>query len=236
MVKAREYVVLSFVFTMLFTLVVSAQNKKINRVDANGKRTGVWRKYYKNGDIRYKGEFKNGKEVGKFYFFEEGGAYPSIIKTFSATSDTAVVKFYNKTRVKTQGKMVGKKRVGKWTYFFSDGKTIFSEENYTDGKLDGLLKNYYMNGNVTEASEYQNGKQHGSSKIYTEEGKMIEDVIYVNGVLEGEAKYYDLNGVIKEKGIYKDGKRVGKWEFYIDGEISKKGRPDYSIKKKKKDQ
>ena len=36
--------------------------------------------------------------------------------------------------------------------------------------------------------------------------------------------------------MYKDGKRVGKWEFYIDGELSTKGRPDKSIKKKKKKQ
>ena len=234
MVKAREYVVLSFVFTMFFTIASIAQ--KFNQVDANGKRTGEWRKYYENGDIRYKGQFKNGKEIGMFSFYERGGAYPSIVKIFSEKSDTASVKFYNKSRVKTKGKMIGRKRVGKWIYYFSDGRTLFSEENYKDGKLDGVLKNYYINGKVTEISEYKEGKRHGSSKIYTEEGILIEDVNYVNGNLEGEGTYYDLKGVIKEKGMYKDGKRVGKWEFYIDGELSTKGRPDKSIKKKKKKQ
>lgn len=232
--KAKKYVVLSFVFTMLFSFVITAQ--KINQFDANGKRTGVWRKYYENGDIRYKGQFKNGKEIGVFSFYSKGMAYPSIVKTFSEKSDTASVKFYNKSRVKTEGKMVGRKREGKWTYYFADGKTIFSEENYKDGKLEGLLKNYYINGKVTEATEYKDGVKHGTSKIYTDEGILIEDVNYENGVLEGEGKYYDLKGVIKEKGKYKDGKRFGKWEFYIDGELSKKGRPDTSIKKKKEKQ
>ncbi|SNR15489.1 toxin-antitoxin system YwqK family antitoxin [Tenacibaculum jejuense] len=234
MVKAKEYVVLSFVFTMLFTLVSSAQ--KINQVDANGKRTGLWRKNYENGDVRYKGQFKSGKEVGMFSFYDRGASYPSIVKVFSEKSDTASVKFYNKSRVKTKGKMVGRKRVGKWIYYFSDGKTIFSEEHYMDGKLHGILKNYYINGRVTEISEYKNGKRNGSSKIYTEDGVLIEHVNYVNGNLEGEGKYYDLKGIIKEKGMYKEGKRIGKWEFYIDGELSKKGRPDTSIKKKKKEQ
>ncbi len=232
MVKAREYVVLSFVFTMVFTLVSIAQ--KVNQLDANGKRTGPWLKYYPNGDIRYKGQFKNGKEFGMFHFYEQGSSYPSIIKKFSKSSDTAVVKFYNKSRVKTQGKMLGRKRVGKWTYYFSDGKRVFSEEHYKDGKLDGLLKNYYINGNLTEASEYKNGEKHGYSKIYTEDGKLIEHVNYVEGKLNGEGKYFDLKGIIKEKGMYKDGSRIGKWEFYIDGELSEKGRPDKSIRKKKK--
>ncbi|WP_075343226.1 toxin-antitoxin system YwqK family antitoxin [Tenacibaculum agarivorans] len=223
MIKARVNVVLSFVFTMLFSLVISAQ--KVNQVDADGKRDGIWRKYYSNGDIRYEGEFRNGKEIGRFLFYNRGSSYPSIVKDFAENSDIATVKFYNKSRVKTEGQMKGKQRIGKWTYYFTDGTTVFSEENYENGQLHGMLKNYYMNGKLTEESEYSNGKKHGVSKIYSEDGVLIEEVHFVNGLLDGEAKYFDLKGVIKEKGKYKDNKRIGKWEYYIDGEVSDKGKP-----------
>ncbi len=236
MIKNKKDVIVGFVFVILLSLCASAQ--KINQVDANGKRTGVWRKYYENGDIRYRGQFKNGKEAGKFFFYNQGSPYPSIIKTFSVASDTAVVEFYNKSRVKTAGKMLRRKRVGKWTYYFSDGKTILSEEHYKDGKLHGVLKNYYMNGKITEETLYENGKKHGVSKIYTEEEVLIEQVHFSRGILNGEAKYFDLKGIIQEKGSYKNGKREGEWEFYIDGEVSEKGRPrknmlkDDKLKKK----
>ncbi len=233
MVKERKIIVLSFVITMLLTFSGFSQ-KKLNQVDANGKRNGVWKKYYDNGDIRYKGQFKNGKEVGTFTFYEQGSPYPIIVKEFSASSDTAFVKFYSKSRVKTKGKMIGKQRVGKWTYYFSDGTQLFSEEFYKGGKLNGVLKNYYMNGKETEITSYKAGKKHGNSKIFSEDGILIEEVNYVDGVLNGEAKYFDLKGVIKEKGLYENGKRKGKWEFYIDGQVSEKGRPRKNVLKKDK--
>ncbi len=220
MSKVNVIIVLSFVVASF-----TAFGQKINKLDSQGRRTGIWKKYYENGDIRYEGEFKNGKEIGTFSFYNQGSSYPAIVKTFSNTSDTASVKFYNKTRVKTKGKMVGKKRVGKWIYYFADGQRVFSEENYKNGLLDGVVKNYYDNGNVTEETFYKEGKKHGTSKIYTEEGILIEDVIYVDGKLNGLGKYYDLKGVIKEKGMYENGARKGKWEYYIDGEVSAKGRP-----------
>lgn len=219
MIKVKALIVLSFV---MITSVVLAQ--KVNQFDANGKRTGVWSKYYDNGDIRYKGTFENGKEVGRFTFYNQGSPYPSIVKVFSKNSDTATVKFYNKSRLKTEGKMIGKERVGKWTYYFSDGKRVFSEEHYKNGKLDGSVKNYYGNGKLTEETFYKDGKKDGTSKIYTEQGVLIEDVNYKDDKLNGLASYYDIKGVIKEKGNYKDGARSGKWEYYIDGELSDKGR------------
>jgi antitoxin component YwqK of YwqJK toxin-antitoxin module len=226
MIKVNLLIVLSFVVCSF-----TAFSQKTNQFNANGKRDGIWKKYYDNGDVRYEGEFKNGKEIGTFTFYNQGSSYPAIVKIFSNTSDTASVKFYDKTRIKTKGKMVGKKRVGKWIYYFADGKRVFSEENYVDGVLHGVVKNYYDNGNLTEETYYKDGKKHGTSKIYTESGILIEDVNYENGKLNGLAKYFDIKGVIKEKGMYADGERKGKWEFYIDGEISKKGRPRKNLLK-----
>lgn len=206
---------------MLFSTDSTAQ--KINQLDVNGKRTGLWRKYYNNGKIRYTGQFLNGKEVGVFKFYSNTSAtHPEIVKEFLPSDNKAVVKFYDESqKLKTQGQMIGKKREGKWMYYFSDGKT-FSEENYKDGKLNGILKNYYPNGKLTQETEYKNNKKHGLSKTYTDGGILIEELTYISGKLDGLAKYYDLKGNLQEKGMYKNGVRVGKWDYYIDGKTSKK--------------
>jgi len=207
----------------IFCSTTTVLSQKINQVDSEGKRTGVWKKNYANGKPRYEGTFLNGKEVGVFKFYENNSSgIPHIVKEYSENSDVALVKFFNYDgKLKTIGKMVGKDRVGEWKYYYTNGK-IFSEENYVNGKLSGVLKNYYSNGNLTEESQYRDGLKNGLTKIYTEDAILIEETLYVNGKLNGAAKYYDLKGKIKESGVYEDGKRVGKWEFYIDGEVSKR--------------
>lgn len=220
MLNIKSLLVVTALFSFFFTSEVVAQ--KINQFNENGKRTGVWKKYYNNGNLRYSGKFENGKEVGTFKFFKERASFPHIIKEFSTVSDTATVKFYTSLgQLKTQGKMIGKNRVGQWTYFFVNGKKL-SEEFYTDGKLNGVLKNYYNNGKITNQTHYKNGLKDGNSKTYTDDGILIEDINYVNGKLNGLAKFYDLKGNIKEKGNFNNGKKVGKWEFYIDGQLSEK--------------
>lgn len=224
MINIKRLFIATIVFTFFF--VSNAVSQKINKVDAEGKRTGVWKKNYPNGKLRYTGTFLNGKEIGTFKFYKNTSSkLPSIVKEYSVDSDSAIVKFYNYDgKLKTKGTMIGKKRVGAWNYYFSNGK-IFSEEFYKDGNLEGVLKNYYANGNITEESNYKKGLKDGVSKVYTEDGILIEEVIYVAGKLNGPAKYFDLKGQIKETGVYKDNKREGKWEFYMDGEVSDRPKP-----------
>ena len=215
---------LFFVCT-LFTFFLSgniAVSQKYNQFDENKKRTGPWKKYYTtNKRIKYTGQFENGKEVGTFKFYSiKYSTYPEAIKVFKRNSDSVAVTYLfdnGKTRVK--GNFLGKKRVGKWIYYFKKG-TVFSEEFYVDGKLEGKVTIYFKkNGKKAEESEYKNGVLHGVSKKYSEKEVLIEEVLFENGLANGLAKYYELNGNLKERGVYKSGKRFGKWEFYLDGEI-----------------
>lgn len=194
--------------------------QKINQFDTNKKRTGVWKKYHTNKRIRYSGQFKDGKEIGVFKFYDmTTSKHPTIIKKFNEQNDSVFVQFYTiKPRLQSEGFMIRKNREGKWKYFFADGK-ILSEENYKNGLLDGELINFYPSGKVAEKSFYKNGLKNGVSEKFTSAGILIESVEYINDKENGKAKYFDLKGNLKESGIYKKGKRVGKWEFYLDGEI-----------------
>lgn len=208
-------------FIAFFFFVSGVFSQKINQFDTNNQRTGIWKKLYPNQQIRYEGQFKNGKEMGVFKFYDESNSkHPSIIKNFSEKIDSVKVEFFSaKGILKSKGFFIEKYRVGKWQFFFADGK-IMSEEFYNQGKLEGKVINYYPNGKKTEITEYKNGLKHGISQKYSSDGILIEEITYENGILNGSAKFFELKGNLKEKGMYKNGKKFGKWEFYIDGEIT----------------
>lgn len=215
----RLIFILAFFACFFISEDFSAQ--KINQFDNNQQRTGIWKKYYPNKRIRYVGQFKNGKEVGVFKFYDiTQSDHPVIIKTFFQGSDSLYVQFYSLNgKIKTEGILKVRKRVGVWKYFYPDG-ILMSEENYDDGKLHGELVVYYKDGQVTELSLYKEGLLEGVSSKYSSKGVLIEEVTYKKGKLNGLAKYFELNGNLKEKGHYKDGKRVGHWEYYMDGEVA----------------
>ena len=162
--------------------------------------------------------------MGVFKYYDiTTSRHPVIIKEFSSASDSAKVRYYNLDgKLRSKGTMLKKSRIGKWVYFFPNG-TIFSEEFYTNGKLEGILKNYYKNGNILEITQYSRGMKNGVSEKFSDQEVLIEKVNYKNDILNGKGMYFELNGDLKEEGVYKDGKRIGKWEFYIGGKkVSKK--------------
>lgn len=202
-------------FLILFCTQTKAQ-EHINKFDLNGNRHGVWKKYYSNNNIRYKGEFKSGKEIGIFKYYDiSDSTHPTIIKTFKPNSTIAAVKFYTpKGILESTGEMIGKNRIGTWLYYYTDAKTLMIEENYKNGVLDGEYKSYYKTGKITEILNYKEGKLHGSAKRFADNGVLLDDLNYLNGKLEGPAKYYNLYGKLIYAGNYKNDQKIGEWEYY----------------------
>jgi antitoxin component YwqK of YwqJK toxin-antitoxin module len=198
--------------------LLSAQDK-INAFDANGERTGVWKKYYNNNRIRYQGQFESGKEVGVFKFYSAGNSdHPIAIKEYKANSSIVKVKFYSIQGVlESEGNMEYKQRIGKWLYYHKDGKSIIAEEIYSQGLLNGESTTFYENGKITEILNYKNGKLHGKVKRYSKEGVLLDDLFYEEGKLHGLAKYFNAQGGLRYSGTYNNDLKVGKWEYFENG-------------------
>ena len=230
----KLFIILLFVAS--FCLNEALYSQKTNQYNHNNKRTGVWKKYYPNKRVRYVGQFKNGREIGVFKFYDiSSSKHPAIIKTFFKNPDSLLVQFYTITgSIKTQGVLYQRKRVGSWKYFYANG-ALMLEENYKKGNFHGKQFIYYPNGNVTEIRIYKDGLLDGICRKFSDKGILIEKVSYKLGKLNGLAEYFELNGNIKETGAYKDGIRVGKWQYYIEGEIAvdhdKKKKPSFTKQK-----
>ncbi len=229
---------------LVFLLVVVFFSKpllaqdKVNRFDENGKRHGLWQKYYPNTtQLRYQGTFNHGKEIGEFKFYcETCKEQPIALKKFSENDSIAQVTFFTKKGIPiSKGQMVGKKRIGKWVYFHKDGKTLLSEENYANGLLEGLKITYYPNQVITQETHYLNGKKNGIEKYYSPQGVLLKQFFYKDDTLQGNAKYYDADGNLIIEGTYKDGRKHGLWRYYKGGKLIKEERFPKPLKKVKND-
>ena len=212
---------------ILVTLTLILTNVKaqiVNKLDAEGKYHGHWKKNYEGTDqIRYEGVFEHGKEHGlfKFYKIVEGKSVLSATKNFNLNSNIAQVKFYSsKEKVISEGEMDGKFYIGKWVYYHSNSSNIMTIENYNNkGELHGEKIVYYDNGIVAEESIYKNGLINGIYTHYTLNGKHLKILNYIEGKLHGNAKYYDEFGELIVEGNYVNDQKKGLWKYYDKGQL-----------------
>lgn len=204
------------VFLVFLCFSFKNYSQQLNRVDAQGRKIGAWKKSYSSGSVRFEGQFDKGKEVGVFKFYAETSTKPIIVKTFDSISTKASVVYYQENGVlESKGEMEGTERIGKWIYFYPDGKTLMLEENYEKGVLEGLFKSYFKNGKTSELLLYKNGKLHGNCKRFADNGVLIEDLNYTMGKLHGSASYFTINGKLAAKGKYENDIKVGDWQYPV---------------------
>ncbi|WP_299334823.1 toxin-antitoxin system YwqK family antitoxin [uncultured Psychroserpens sp.] len=207
------------------SLSLNAQNT-VNQFDEDGKRHGIWRKYFdKTKELRYEGQFNHGKEIGifKFYKLSKGKSVLSATKEFNDQNNNALVKFLSsKGKLISEGQMNGKLRFGKWIYYHNKSDNIMSIEYYNDnGELDGEKQILYTDGSIAERSNYSNGKLEGESIWYAENGNVLKKFLYKNDQLNGVSTYYDADGNIAAKGAYKNDLKHGIWKYYEGGKLVK---------------
>lgn len=232
----KRYKIMKYILLSAFSITGSILfSQEINQFDTNGKRHGIWKKYYDGTKVlRYEGAFNHGKEIDTFKFYKnvDSVAKLSAIRVFNKDSKYAQVKFYtSKGKLMSEGKMLGKLYVGEWLFYHSKNDKIMTREHYNEqGELHGEVIVYYANGNIAEIKKYEKGKLHGKTKLYSEKNELISEYTYVDDKLHGEAKIYEPSGNIAAEGIYRNNKRHGIWKFYEKGKLIEE--KDFTIRSK----
>jgi len=211
-----------FIFFGIITSLGSLIAQEINQLDDAGERHGTWQKKFPNSDqLRYKGQFKHGKEIGTFKFYcEDCGSQPMVIKKFLSKKNQADVQYFTKSgKLVSEGKMAGKHRMGEWVYYHEKTAGIMTREFYREGVMDGVKTTFYLNGQITEELNYENGLKQGENKYYSPDGILLKKLMYFNDLLHGPAEYYDAYGNVTIKGQYVNGKKHGLWKYYKNGKV-----------------
>lgn len=212
-----------FAFFVIATFITTlAMAQEVNKTDAQGRKHGIWKKYFPNEQLRYEGRFDHGTEVDTFKFYFENGDLKAV-NYFRGKGGVAYSWQYGgENRLAAEGKYINAKRDSVWTFYDIDGNVI-SRETYKNDKREGPAFTYFDTGRKAEAVHYVNDKKEGEWKQFYETGKPKTTGQYKDGSLQGEVVYYEANGKIGAKGKYVKGLMHGNWYFFDDKmEVEKK--------------
>ncbi len=126
----------------------------------DGRKEGVWTKYYSSGQKEHELTFVNNKLDGQAVFFYKSG------------------------KRKEEGIWKKNRWIGNYKYFFKNGQ-VRNEWKYSEtGKRSGVQRYYYKNGQVKLEGAWENGKESGALTEFHEDGTVKSERFFANGRLD----------------------------------------------------
>ncbi len=214
----RQLLFLCF-FISFSLLAFSQEDEKYNKFNDKGQKQGIWKKYQDNGKLLYEGTFLNDKPVGLFKRYHKNGVVKAILK-YDIYSDSASAQLFDtRSKLIAEGKYLGKMKIGQWQYFKSG--LLVSEENFVNGKKEGVSKTYYPNGKLFEEIDWKLGLKDGLYRAYYKSGKPYMECKMVNNLRDGFCLVYYPNGEPELEAFYVKNLRHNQWRYFHDnGELS----------------
>ncbi len=194
---------------ILYSAISMAQ--LYNNTDAQGRKTGKWQKKYKNGQIKYKGQFEKGYEIGQFIYYYPSGKIQSKLNFTEKGTYVVIKTYYENGVIKASGFYHNRKKHGNWKYYNSETGDLVSEENYSNGIKNGKWIVYYSGNKIASVVNWKNGLRDGEWREYFENGQLKLSANFIEGKMAGSYVTYYLNGQISRKGQYVNGKMDGIW-------------------------
>ena len=208
---------------------------------------GKYTEYYKNGQIKIQGSYKEGMRNGEFKTFLKNGKSAGFIiykdgkiikstlvkamkdnASFSLVTDKSYdLNLYEIITEEFKNKLLEGYLIFKKDGLFNGEKREYYEEGeikaitpFKNSLAEGTYISYYQNGNIKVKNTYKNGNEEGEGLFYYENGQLEEKYFMKNGKLDGEAINYFEDGKIRNKAIFKDG-IILEEEVHENNEIQK---------------
>ena len=208
---------------------------------------GKYIEYYKNGQIKVQGSYKDGKRDGEFkaflrngksagsVFYKDGRLIKSTLvnsmkdnASFSLVTDKSYdLNLYEIITEESKNKLLEGYLIFKKDGLFNGEKREYYEEGeikaitpFKNSLAEGTYISYYQNGNIKVKNTYKNGNEEGEGLFYYENGQLEEKYFMKNGKLDGEAINYFEDGKIRNKAIFKEG-IILEEEVHENNEIQK---------------
>ena len=188
----------------------------------DGKMHGKGTIFFKNGKIKYEGNFVNNKKEGMGKYFFEYGEYfikENSKKYYLSNGDYYLGPWLNDKRygigkiflkngkVKYAGDFVNNKFEGNGMYIFEDGYYYYGQwmDDYQHGK--GNI--YDKKGKIVFSADFIKDKAEGIGKLYFVDGGYFIGQ-FQNGKLNGKGKLFSKDGIILYELLFNNGKLISK--------------------------
>ena len=187
---------------------------------------GIITEYYENGNVREKYTRIDGKLQGQYLRYHPNGDLDLSLFYKDNKPDGLYTWYYDSgNRVRSTQVFTDGERNSPLTVYYRDGmiKHIFG---YSHDKMAGDIVSYYPNGQKQEEMhlgrpDTQDPALNGLVRFYYENGQISESFSYVNLKLEGPYRAYFPDGRVRREGQFSQGRRTGRWSTYEkDGTVS----------------
>jgi antitoxin component YwqK of YwqJK toxin-antitoxin module len=195
------------------------------------------KKYPNSKVAQYKGQFKDDKPVGTFTYYFPSNTVKAIVVHNEKTGRSVAKMFHENGTVEAVGIYKNQLKDSVWDYFGPTGRQSIKESyvngllngtqtvyyvpedpsskvmlvaktsQYTNGKLNGEVIEYYQNGVIKSKANFVNGVKTGVAIVNHPNGVPMMKERYKNGVQHGWQTTHDQNG-----------KEIGK-KYYSQGEL-----------------
>lgn len=202
--------------SLLLSAGISAQSTDTlwNQTDALGQRQGYWKKSYPDGNLIYKGFFKDGRPVGKMERFYENGVRRAELVYLEGTEITHARIFYRTGNLAAEGKYVNMAKDSVWRYYSYYSDDLMYTETYKTGLKDGESRKFYPGGQIAEIMTWQMDMKEGLWKQFFEDSTIRLVSWHDSNLLHGRYQVYNRNHVLIMDGQYDYGKMDETWHFY----------------------
>ncbi len=133
----------------------------------DGKRIGIWKEYYPNGNLKSKITYDKGRPNGYAMMYHDNGKIKEegLWQNSRWIGDYKL--YYDNGQVQQEFKFnQSGNREGGQKYYFENGQVMI-EGNWANGKESGMVKEYYENGDIREEKNFNDGNfDAATSKSY----------------------------------------------------------------------
>ena len=190
----------------------------------NGKKNGLYREWFKTGQLKEKSNFLNGVHNGDSYNWHSNGQLSKKCKIYSYGYEGSLTYWDENGNVKNVFNFNKGVRFSIKTYY-KNGNVKSEEPNNKKGEIHGICKNFYENGKIENTSTWVNGKALGIQKYWFTNGNLKQEV-FLNGfnengypIFNGSLKKYRKDGSLYSETIYdKTGKRIKDQNFNLNSQ------------------
>lgn len=105
-------------------------------------------------------------------------------------------------------------RDGETIQYWADSGKLKIKANYRNGKLNGLVEQYYPSGKLQFKHQYVNQLLDGEALDYYENGQLRSSVTFEKSKQTGPYKLFSEQGILLEEGVLKSGMRHGPFVIY----------------------
>ena len=168
----------------------------------NGLKDDIWKIYHLNGKLKEEGIYK----VGDY----------KLLNTWSDDAEPQVIDgegdyityHQNTTFISEKGLIKNGLKEGIWLVYQANSFDIQQESNYSQGKLNGRIIVYNLDGSIYIEGNYTNGIMEGEWKWNYESGSIQSTVNYVNDKKEGTQLFWSESGPKNKEEIYENGELI----------------------------